>query len=320
MAPTTTPWRGLIRSLDPSRPLHYEGATWAWDERYTPIRPGLLRDPESRSGKRASDLICPMYPPIDAIVRWAEANDPADRRPMILCEYSHAMGNSNGSLGDYWDAFETHHGLQGGFIWEWCDHGLTQHTPDGRAYFAYGGDFGDTPNDLNFCCDGIVGADRVPHPALWEFKTLAQPVAVRWLDQEAGVVEIRNKRDFTTLADLTGAWSLEIDGELAAEGMLPRLATPPGEADVVTLQLPRPNLRVGQQAFLILRFSLPEATPYADAGHEVAWGAVARNAAEHPGASPHAAPERAFVGPRGRRRRKCQRRRVPAQLLRRARP
>ena len=181
---------GLIRSLDPSRPLHYEGATWAWDESYTPIRPGLLTDPTSRSGKRASDLICPMYPPIDTIVRWAQADDPADRRPMILCEYSHAMGNSNGSLGDYWDAFEAHRGLQGGFIWEWCDHGLARHTPDGRAYFAYGGDFGDEPNDKNFCCDGIVGADRLPHPALWEFKTLAQPLAVRWLDPETGVVEI----------------------------------------------------------------------------------------------------------------------------------
>lgn len=166
---------GAIRGLDPSRPLHYEGATWAWDETYTPIRKGLLTDPASRSGKRASDLICPMYPPIDALVRWALADDPDDRRPMILCEYSHAMGNSNGSLGDYWDAFEAHRGLQGGFIWEWCDHGLTKHTADGREYFAYGGDFGDEPNDLNFCCDGIVGADREPHPALWEFKTLAQP-------------------------------------------------------------------------------------------------------------------------------------------------
>ncbi|HXQ14071.1 MAG TPA: glycoside hydrolase family 2 TIM barrel-domain containing protein [Caulobacteraceae bacterium] len=262
---------GLIRALDASRPLHYEGATWAWDETYTPIRPGLLRDPESRSGKRASDLICPMYPPIDAIVRWAQADAPSDRRPMILCEYSHAMGNSNGSLGDYWDAFETHHGLQGGFIWEWCDHGITRRTEDGRAYFAYGGDFGDTPNDLNFCCDGIVGADRVPHPGLWEFKTLAQPLAARWLDEAAGVVKIRSKRDFTTLADLTGAWTLEIDGDVVAEGTLPRLETPPGEATTLTLPLPRPTLRAGQEAFLMLRFCLVEATAHADAGHEVAW-------------------------------------------------
>ena len=260
---------GLIRGLDPSRPLHYEGATWAWDESYTPIRPGLLTDPASRPGKRASDLICPMYPPIDALVRWVEADDPADRRPMILCEYSHAMGNSNGSLGDYWDAFEANHGLQGGFIWEWCDHGLTQHTPDGRAYFAYGGDFGDTPNDLNFCCDGIVGADRVPHPALWEFKTLAQPLSVRWAGD--GAVEIRNKRDFTTLADLAGAWTLEIDGEPVGEGLLPRLETAPGDASTVPIALPRLTVRAGQEAFLTLRFTLAGDTPYAPTRHEVAW-------------------------------------------------
>jgi beta-galactosidase len=261
---------GAIRGLDPSRPLHYEGATWAWDETYTPIPRGLLTDPASRSGKRASDLICPMYPPIDALARWAEADDPADRRPMILCEYSHAMGNSNGSLGDYWDAFGAYHGLQGGFIWEWCDHGITRHTEDGRAYFAYGGDFGDTPNDLNFCCDGIVGADRAPHPGLWEFKTLVQPIAARWRDAEAGQLEIRNKRDFTSLVDLTGAWTLEIDGVAVAEGRLPPLAIAPGETELVILTLPRPTLQAGQEAHLTLRFALAEAAAYAPAGHEVA--------------------------------------------------
>jgi beta-galactosidase len=262
---------GAIRSLDPSRPLHYEGATWCWDEGYTPIPHGLLSDPVSRSGKRASDLICPMYPPIDALVRWAEANDPADRRPMILCEYSHAMGNSNGSLGDYWDAFEAYPGLQGGFIWEWCDHALTKHTEDGRPYFAYGGDFGDTPNDLNFCCDGIVGADRAVHPALWEFKALAQPVAMRWLDAETGVIEVRNKRDFTDLSDLAATWSLDIDGETVADGALPPLAAPPGGAEAVTVTLPRLAVREGQEAFLMVRFSLTRETSYAPAGHEVAW-------------------------------------------------
>ncbi|MDR3509390.1 MAG: glycoside hydrolase family 2 TIM barrel-domain containing protein [Caulobacteraceae bacterium] len=262
---------GLIRALDPSRPLHYEGATWAWDESFTPIPQGLLTDPASRSGKRASDLICPMYPPIENLVRWAEANDPEDRRPMILCEYSHAMGNSNGSLGDYWDAFEAHRGLQGGFIWEWADHGLLKHTADGRPFFAYGGDFGDEPNDLNFCCDGIVGADRVPHPALWEFKALAQPVAVHWLDAETGRLEVRNRRDFTTLADLRATWTLEVDGELVAEGALPPLSTAPGAAEAVQIDLPRPPTPAESEAFLMVRFHLARDAAYAPAGHEVAW-------------------------------------------------
>ena len=248
---------GWIRHADPSRPLHYEGAVWGWEQ--------------GPAGARASDLICPMYAPIDAITAWAEENAANDRRPLILCEYSHAMGNSNGGLSDYWDAFESHHGLQGGFIWEWCDHGIAQTTEDGRGYMAYGGDFGDMPNDLNFCCDGIVGADRVPHPALWEFKTLAQPVAARWIDAQAGVIEVRNKRDFTSLADLWGSWSLEVDGREVAAGALPRLDTPPGAAERVTIAAPRPPIAPGQEAFLMVRFALAGSTSYADTGHEVAW-------------------------------------------------
>jgi beta-galactosidase len=284
---------GVIRGMDASRPLHYEGATWSWNEAFTPIPEGLLGDPASRSGKRASDLVCPMYPPIEAIVAWAQADDPADRRPMILCEYSHAMGNSNGSLGDYWDAFETHHGLQGGFIWEWCDHGLLKHTDDGRAYFAYGGDFGDTPNDLNFCCDGIVSADRIPHPGLWEFKRLAQPIAVSWADAEAGVIAVRNKRDFTDLSDLAGAWTLEVDGEAVAEGVLPPLSTAPGQTQRLALELPRPTLRPGQEALLMVRFALKADAPYAPAGHEVGWTQLPVSlpaAAEPPAPAPRAPP------------------------------
>ena len=223
---------GWIRHFDPSRPRHYEGAVWGWET--------------GAAGARASDLICPMYPTIESIVRWAKADAANDRRPLILCEYSHAMGNSNGSLGDYWDAFETCPGLQGGFIWEWCDHGIAARTEDGRPFMAYGGDFGDTPNDLNFCCDGIVSADREPHPGLWEFKTLAQPVAARWADAESGQIEIRNKRDFTDLSDLSGTWALEVDGREVASGALPKLVTPPGqpgEVSALTIDAPRPQHR-----------------------------------------------------------------------------
>ncbi len=256
---------GWIRRRDPSRVLHYEGAVWGWDKAlHSGFTPGL---PVPGAGKSVSDLICPMYPSIESLVAWAEADDPDDRRPMILCEYSHAMGNSNGSLADYWDAFEANPGLQGGFIWEWADHGILQHTADGRPYMAYGGDFGDTPNDVNFCCDGIIGADRVPHPGLWEFKALAQPVAVTWDDEAAGRLRIRNKRDFTSLGDLTASWVLEVDGVAVAGGELPALPIAPGKSDVVTLPLPE---RSPGEAFLTVRFSLSKATPWAPAGHEVA--------------------------------------------------
>ena len=95
-----------------------------------------------------------------------------------MCEYSHAMGNSNGTLAEHWDAIESTPGLQGGFIWEWWDHGLVQTLPDGTTRWAYGGDFGDEPNDGNFCTDGLVWPDRTPKPALWEHRALAAPVGI----------------------------------------------------------------------------------------------------------------------------------------------
>src|SRR5205823_5254069 len=140
---------GWLRRYDPSRPLHYEGAIrWDWS-----------------SDQTVSDITCPMYPPISAIVGHAQSGQ--QRHPLIMCEYSHAMGNSNGCLAEYWDAIESTPGLQGGFIWEWWDHGLiqVQQLPDGRTRWAYGGDFGDEPNDGNFCLDGLVWPDRRPKPA-----------------------------------------------------------------------------------------------------------------------------------------------------------
>ena len=97
---------------------------------------------------------------------WTGPRAGEDTRPMILCEYSHAMGNSNGGLSDYFAAFERYDRLQGGFVWEWVDHGIRRTDARGREYWAYGGDFGEEPNDANFCADGIVWPDRTPHPAL----------------------------------------------------------------------------------------------------------------------------------------------------------
>ena len=123
---------GWARHADPSRPLHYEG--------------GIMHD--LHAANAASDLVCPMYRSIDEIVEWSVSGRDL-RRPLILCEYSHAMGNSNGSLADYWDAIRNHEGLQGGFVWEWADHGLRQADENGE-FFAYGGDFGEERHDGNF--------------------------------------------------------------------------------------------------------------------------------------------------------------------------
>jgi beta-galactosidase len=249
---------GWVRGADPSRLLHYEGAISRWN------------GGDWHAGQRVTDVICPMYPAIADIIQWAESGE--DTRPMIMCEYTHAMGNSNGCLADYWAAFEQHPSLQGGYIWEWVDHGIRQQTEDGRTYWAYGGDFGDEPNDANFCTDGIVWPDRTPHPGLYEFKHLAQPVGVQWADPAAGVLRITNKQHFAGLEWLAGEWLLLVDGLAQASGELPPLNAAPGASQEITLPA---ELQGAGERFLTLRFRQTADTAWAPAGHEVAWAQLA---------------------------------------------
>jgi beta-galactosidase len=247
---------GWVRGADPSRPLHYEGAiAGMWDK-----------------GQRVTDVICPMYPQIKDIVQWALDSAGKEYRPLIMCEYSHAMGNSNGSLADYWDAFERYDGLQGGYIWEWIDHGIRQLDAKGNPYWAYGGDFGDTPNDVNFCTDGLVWPDRTPHPGLYEFKKLAQPVRVEAADLENGRFKIINKQYFTSLAWLRGEWELLVDGKSVRTGALPTLGLGPGDSIELTFDIS--GVKSGE-GFLNFRFYQREATLWAPADHEVAWEQIA---------------------------------------------
>lgn len=263
---------GWVRAADPSRPLHYEGAInrgdgsgWA-------------------GGHRATDVVCPMYPQIKDIVAWSKAS--TDWRPMILCEYTHAMGNSNGSLADYWAAFEANPGLQGGYIWEWLDHGIEQTSPDGQTYWAYGGDFGDEPNDANFVTDGIVWPDRTPHPALFEFKQLVQPVRVEPVDLQAGRVRIVNKHDFISLAWLRGEWELTVHGARVRVGDLPALEIAAGASLEVTLDVSAASEDAGSERFLNFRFYQVYDTLWAPAESEVAWQQIALPASEARAAKP----------------------------------
>ena len=247
---------GYIRRYDPSRPLHYEGCIrWDWF-----------------SDQRISDLVPPMYPPISAIV--AHARSGRQMHPLIMCEYSHAMGNSNGTLAEYWDAIESTDGLQGGFIWEWWDHGLVQRLPDGTSRWAYGGDFGDQPNDGNFCLDGLNWPDRTPKPAMWEHRQLAAPVRVsagpEGLSQ--GSVELTNRQDFTGLDWLLASWELTADGEMVARGDLPLSGVGPGKTATVRLQGWKLPASDGRAVWLTIRFRTAAVQAWAPAGFEVCWG------------------------------------------------
>ena len=240
-----------VRHHDPTRPLHYEGAVrfdWA-------------------AGSSVSDLSCPMYPEIDSIVAFARSG--RQERPLIMCEYSHSMGNSNGTLSEYWAAIESTPGLQGGFIWEWWDHGLRQTLPDGSTRWAYGGDFGDEPNDGNFCADGLVFPDRTPKPALLEHQYLAAPVRITGTKLVDGAIEIENRRHFRGLGWLSATWQLADAGDPVAEGdvVLPSIG-PGGRGPAVLDGLPTLSEPAGER-WLTLRFSTRHHESWAPEGTEV---------------------------------------------------
>ena len=162
-----------IRHFEPSRPIHYCEATRdCWTGPH-PDRPSWRNVPNT--GVAGTDIIAPMYPPIATIYDWSETLT-EDARPLIICEYSHAMGNSNGCLKEYWDAFRSCPGSQGGFIWDWIDQGLVKHDENGVKYWGYGGDFADEVNDANFCINGLVYPDRTPHPGMEEVRWCQRPL------------------------------------------------------------------------------------------------------------------------------------------------
>ncbi len=237
---------GWTRRADPTRPLHYEGA--------------VFHDGWVDGGLAATDVVCPMYPPIERIAAYR------GRRPLIMCEYSHAMGNSNGSLADYWDTITTTPGLQGGFIWEWKDHGLRALLPNGERGLAYGGQFGERPHDGNFVADGLMSSDLVPHPAMQEVEWVYRPVTVAARGRTR--IAITNRRSFTGLADLAASYELIVAGETVEQGPLtvPRIES--GQTAVIPLPCAVPDL---PDAHLTVRWRQREATPWASAGHLVAW-------------------------------------------------
>lgn len=251
LAPVHAAMKAWTKAADPSRFVQYEGS-----HRYAII------DEDSAT----TDVVCPMYPTIDAIVDWS--NRGTDRRPLILCEFSHAMGNSNGSLADYWDAMRTYEGLQGGFIWEWIDHGIVVSTVDGRPYWAYGGHFGDEPNDGAFIADGMVWPDRSPHPGLLEAKAVFQPIHIEAVDLTRGEIRIENDFEILDLARFRFHWSTS-SGD---EGELRTLRAPAGHSVVVRLPTSvTPGLQPG---WITVRATLRNDESWAEAGHEVACSQV----------------------------------------------
>ncbi|MDN3260497.1 glycoside hydrolase family 2 TIM barrel-domain containing protein [Streptomyces sp. CSDS2] len=239
-----------IRGRDASRPLHYEGD-------------GNCRD---------TDVYSRMYASHAEVERIGRGLDGGPRRrrelPLILCEYAHAMGNGPGGLADYQRLFRSYDRLQGGFVWEWIDHGIAH---PGLGY-AYGGDFGEELHDGNFVCDGLLFPDRRPSPGLIEYKKVIEPVTLTG-DGRAGTVRITNGYDFADLSELAFSWSYEVEGEPVQEGTLSVPALAPGESAEVKLPAVPAGAPTGE-ALWTVRARLAAGTAWAPAGHVVAWGQV----------------------------------------------
>ena len=210
-------------------------------------------------------------PTLGAIVATTSG---AQVRPLIMCEYSHAMGNSNGTLADYWDAIERRR-AQGGFIWEFWDHGLVRSCRR-PAHWAYGGDFGDEPNDGNFVMDGLVWPDRRPKPSLFEHRQIAAPVRFSGTDDTVsnGTIGVENRQDVRDLGGLTATWETTADGERIGGGSLPLPVVGPGErrgAPVPGWTTPPDD---GREWLLTILVATAANEPWAEAGLEVGWGQV----------------------------------------------
>jgi beta-galactosidase len=228
------------RSYDPTRLIHYEP-----DDQWADIDSSMYSSPET-------------------ITNYSNTN-----KPHIECEYAHAMGNSNGDLSQYWDAFRSNPNTQGGFIWDFVDQGLRH---DGTQYFDYGGDWGDSPNDGNFCANGEVLADRTLKPEILEVKKQYQSIWVKPVDLKAGQFTIANEFLFTNLSQYHGEWNLMADDQVIASGVLSSddMNVGPLQSKVFTVDYGTPAINPGVEYFLNFSFKLSDDTLWAQAGHEIA--------------------------------------------------
>lgn len=243
-------------------------ATYAWIKKRDPTRPVQYEQAGMRSH---TDIICPMYRQIHHLEEYLRKG--LNGRPLIMCEYAHAMGNSLGNLQDYWDFFEKHREIQGAFIWDWVDQGLLKKNEEGEEFWAYGGDFGSsgTPSDKNFCINGLVFPNRELHPHIWEAKKVYQPVRVRALDLKEGRIEVFNRYNFAQLDDVDMYWTVVGDENKIAKGILSLPNIGPHSSQILEVSLPGLKPEPGVEYFLNLSFRLKTEKPLFPQDFEIAW-------------------------------------------------
>ena len=236
----------LTHSIDASRPVQYEGGGY----------------------NAKSDIYCPMYARIWALRRHINQRDP---RPMIMCEYAHAMGNSVGNLQDYWDLIYKYDQLQGGFIWDWVDQTFAIKDEKQKDIWAFGGDMGfvGIVNDSNFCANGLVAADRSLHPHIKEVKKVLQYIKLEPMPFTTNRLLLTNRHDFIGLEDYRLCWAVECEGEAVQQGTMEFPVVAPRSQAIIELPL-KPLPADGREYFLTLRSITKQEAPLIPAGFEVA--------------------------------------------------
>lgn len=209
---TTYEW---LKKNDTTRPTQYEGAT----------------------GYENTDIQAPMYWSIEKMIEYVKNGG---KRPLIQCEYAHAMGNSLGNFQDYWDVIEAYPSMQGGFIWDWVDQGIKTKNEKGQEFWAFGGDLGgfDIQNDNNFCLNGIINPDRTEKPALFETKKVYQYIKFKDADVKQGKIEIKNMHDFTNLNEFDFTWTLLENGLEINKGNINAIDLEPYQSKTIAIDLP----------------------------------------------------------------------------------
>ncbi|KAJ3989097.1 glycosyl hydrolases family 2, TIM barrel domain-containing protein [Lentinula detonsa] len=243
-------------------------AMYDWIKAYDPTR---LVHYEADRKAQTVDILSQMYSSVDTIIAYAE--DPVSTKPLVLCEYVHAMGNGPGAIKEYIDAFYKYPLLMGGFVWEWANHGLLTKTKEGKPYYAYGGDFGDQPNDGNFVLDGVLFSDHTPTPGLLEYKKAIESVQI--ISGSENEIEIINRYDFLSLDHLKCEWEIVGDGYVRPGGevIIPQ-DIKPGQTAILAIANEVKMSNLPAEGYLTVKFTLKEATSWAPAGHEVANGQI----------------------------------------------
>ncbi len=262
---------GWIKDFDPTRLIHYEGAQGdhehpAYVKLGSKKKVAYMANPTDPA---YVDVISRMYPTPKQLEGLA--NSPYIKRPIMMCEYAHAMGNSVGDLKAYWDLVYEYPNLIGGFIWDWMDQGILQTDKNGRQYWAYGGDFGDKPNDGNFCINGVVAPDQTAKPALWECKKVFQPIKTTVFDLEKYEFTIFNRHHFINTSQFDLQWKIMADGKTIQKGKF--IAPECSSGNSVHLKLPvqKINMLAGKEYVLEINFLLRHSQVWANKGYEVAW-------------------------------------------------